>query len=68
MIQTRNAESVLATGIDQAIRFNAPSEMIARLRGAHAFASLGKVEGPKQSAPVCVAMIPPPDAAAVQDE
>ena len=29
--------AILGNGIDQAIRFNAPTDMIARLRGAHGY-------------------------------
>jgi len=68
MIQSRTTAEILATGIDQAIMHNAPSDMVARLRGAHAFVSQCADEPRVKAATVNVLVPVGPAEGVVQDE
>jgi hypothetical protein len=58
MIQNYSATEILTTGINQAVMHGAPPEVVANLRGALAFVSMGSVVSDEPKEVVINALVP----------
>jgi hypothetical protein len=68
MIQNYTASEILTTGINQAVMHGAPPDVVANLRGALAFVSMGRVIKDETKEVVINEVVPAAPAEAANDE